>query len=571
MQHHPKICTPSSGKKFWFLPPLILLALCTALVSCSYDMPAPLRIGIDVPPNTFIINDTPQVVENDVLLLTATIEPQNSFGQQVEWSSSNKDIATVDPATGLVTGIAEGQVVITATSLEIPDLKASISLQVPGPNTILAFSIAGLEGVRPILTDNTVVFEIDFNKEGRALNVANLITTVTHNGDDISTPSGTLARVTSTIEVTENFTGGPVVYTVSGAQGEPRTYQVSVKTKLGTEFITTWNTAEINIPTNPDFTYNYNVDTNDDGFIDQTGLAENASVSFSGSGRTLRISGQFPAIFFNNGSERNKIESLTQWGTVAWESMRNAFFRCSNLEVPATDVPDLSKVTDMSGMFAFAVNANPEVRNWDTHSVTDMSVMFVEARNANPDVQNWDTRNVTNMSGMFLLAVLATPDVRNWDTGSVTNMSVMFNGAFNANPDVRNWDTRSVTSMRSMFSGTNNANPDVRKWDTRNVTDMSDMFSDAENADPDLSGWNISKVTDMENIFDRSKLSRENYEKALIRFAEHATPGNGLTLPTGIDLDDVPVSFCSPEAQEAANTLEANAWIIPPKANDCEE
>lgn len=47
--------------------------------------------------------------------LTATVTPTSAGNQTIVWSSSNNDIATVDPTTGLVTAIGKGTAVITAT------------------------------------------------------------------------------------------------------------------------------------------------------------------------------------------------------------------------------------------------------------------------------------------------------------------------------------------------------------------------------------------------------------------------------------------------------------------------
>ena len=54
----------------------------------------------------------------NTLQLEATVSPSNATNQNVTWSSSNPEIATVDEATGLVTGIALGTATIIATSVD---------------------------------------------------------------------------------------------------------------------------------------------------------------------------------------------------------------------------------------------------------------------------------------------------------------------------------------------------------------------------------------------------------------------------------------------------------------------
>ena len=201
-------------------------------------------------------------------------------------------------------------------------------------------------------------------------------------------------------------------------------------------FVTTWdNTTEIIIPTNPTLSYNYDVDWDNDGVFEDLGVTGNASKSdFATTGpHTVRIRGQFPAIRFvsalsgdSSGNIADKIVAVNQWGNIEWESMNTAFISCSNLEFPATDIPNLSRVTNMSGMFSGANIADPDVSLWDVSNVEDMSGMFSGANAADPDVRHWDVANVEDMSGMFLRANVADPDMSNWVIPNVTDMRRMF-------------------------------------------------------------------------------------------------------------------------------------------------
>jgi len=42
-----------------------------------------------------------------------------------------------------------------------------------------------------------------------------------------------------------------------------------------------------------------------------------------------------------------RLIDVTQWGTAAWRNMENGFLKCANLNITATDIPDLSRVTNM--------------------------------------------------------------------------------------------------------------------------------------------------------------------------------------------------------------------------------
>jgi surface protein len=218
----------------------------------------------------------------------------------------------------------------------------------------------------------------------------------------------------------------------------------------------------------------------------------------------------FNRIAFDNGGDKLKITDVKQWGDVAWSSFSSAFFGCSNMLTTATDIPDLSNVTDMGNMFYNASSANPDTSNWDVSNVTNMRYMFYKASSANPNTTNWDVSNVIDMGNMFRSASSANPDTTNWDVSNVIDMGAIFRDTTSANPDVSNWDVSNVTNMRYMFYKASSANPNTTNWDVSNVTNMSLMFYNASSANPDVSNWDVSGVTSMYAMFYKANLSVEN-------------------------------------------------------------
>lgn len=101
---------------------IALLAIFIFLISCDYFTIPLQALEIDGP-ETVDINQTVQ--------LTVTPVPARAK-VNVEWSSSDPDIAIVD-SDGYVTGLAEGDVVITATSVDYPNVFASIEITVTEP------------------------------------------------------------------------------------------------------------------------------------------------------------------------------------------------------------------------------------------------------------------------------------------------------------------------------------------------------------------------------------------------------------------------------------------------------
>ncbi|QAA80457.1 BspA family leucine-rich repeat surface protein [Aequorivita sp. H23M31] len=147
-------------------------------------------------------------------------------------------------------------------------------------------------------------------------------------------------------------------------------------------FVTTWKTTmpneTITIPTTGSG-YNYSVDWGDGN--SDAGKTGNASHIYATPGiYTVSISGNFPRIYFNNGGDRLKIRSIEQWGNIQWSSMNSAFAGAENLVSHATDMPDLSMVNDMYGMFAYCrkFNGDANFGNWNVSTVTNMEAMFGE-------------------------------------------------------------------------------------------------------------------------------------------------------------------------------------------------
>lgn len=64
------------------------------------------------------VKETETVEAGKKITILATVAPENASNKTVTWSSSDTTVATVDAATGEVTGVAEGTAVITATTAD---------------------------------------------------------------------------------------------------------------------------------------------------------------------------------------------------------------------------------------------------------------------------------------------------------------------------------------------------------------------------------------------------------------------------------------------------------------------
>ncbi|BAX79361.1 BspA family leucine-rich repeat surface protein [Labilibaculum antarcticum] len=253
---------------------------------------------------------------------------------------------------------------------------------------------------------------------------------------------------------------------------------------LQNEFITTWEVSagdlEISIPVcGWGFTYNYVVDWGD-GMPNSTNQTGDAKHTYAKTGvYTVKISGTFPAIYFNDRGDKDKIKTIEQWGDLIWESMNYSFSGCSNLTIrDGIEPPNLSLVKDMSWMFRDATRLDADVNEWDVSSVTNMSYMFVGATSfTGKGIDKWDVGNVNKMYEMFGSAKKFDADLSGWNPISVTDMGYMFFFAESfQGVGLNNWNVSTVSNMKYMFSAANSFIGDISNWNVSNVTQMDNMF-----------------------------------------------------------------------------------------------
>lgn len=364
-------------------------------------------------------------------------------------------------------------------------------------------------------------------------------------------------------------------------------------------YITVWKTDntgstasnQIQIPAVGDFIYTWeevgNPSNTGGGTGTGTGL-NTAPITFPGAG-IYRLfltpdpasSNPFHQIFFSGAGDCRKLLDIEQWGNIAWSSFDQAYSGTANLILTATDVPDLSNVTSMTGAFAgttslagaglinwnvshitdmgamfFRSVFNQPIGGWDVSNVTQMYFMFSENPDFNQDISGWQTGNVTNMASMFYLAPVFNQPIGTWDVSSVLDMSGMFNAAVSFNQDISGWDVSSVAAMGSMFQNATAFNRDIGGWNVSSVGDMTDMFNGATAFDQNLGAWNLQSLTSALMMLYYSGLSCTHYSNTLAGWA--ANPNT----PAGIDLLMVEPLVYGNSGQAARNLLIANGWSL---------
>jgi surface protein len=314
--------------------------------------------------------------------------------------------------------------------------------------------------------------------------------------------------VSNIASIPENFDQSAIAWTEDAA----------TRPQWGTcpgSFVTKWNVSngEIAFRINTGGTtihYDISGATNTSGSFSQASLGTVTISGLTNGSNTLRITSPITNFSLNGltNPQKQTITEVSQWGTAnewAAEGLVNAFNGCTNLDVTATDVPDLSKATSLRSLFegcSQLVNANGSIGNWNTGNVTNMNSMFRGATVFNQNIGSWNTGNVTNMSVMFLFATAFNQNIGSWNTEKVTDMSLMFRGASAFNQNISSWNTELVEDMSGMFNGASAFNQNISSWNTGKVTIMSSMFDGATAFNQDLSKWCVSNFESEPYFFD---------------------------------------------------------------------
>ncbi|UII79249.1 BspA family leucine-rich repeat surface protein [Flagellimonas sp. CMM7] len=335
-------------------------------------------------------------------------------------------------------------------------------------------------------------------------------------------------------------------------------------------FVTTWKTSNdmesIGIGVNPNLTYDYTINWGD-GTVEDIANSINPEHTYDTAGTyTVAIVGDFPQIeMFLAPNHQVKLSSIDQWGSIRWRDLNYALAGCPNMIYNATDVPDLSMVTDLSNMFRGDTSFNGDIANWDVSNITNMRGMFAGASSFNRDLDGWDVGSVTDMSEMFLLTESFNGDLSGWDLHSVLTTQGMFAQANAFNQDLSNWDVGSVILMNYMFSDANAFNQDLSNWDVSSVTHMTGMFQSAELFDRSLGAWNLNSITTMFDMFSGGAgLSPENYDATLIGWNAN------INTPDNISFGAIGINYCSNFAAAARGGLTVNkGWTITDDGQNC--
>ena len=225
----------------------------------------------------------------------------------------------------------------------------------------------------------------------------------------------------------------------------------------------------------------------------------------------------------SNGPDRLRLKDVKQWGTAQWTSMENAFQGCTNLNITASDVPNLSSTPNFIQMFAGCetLNGPANIGSWNMSNAINLDNMFEGATNFNQPIGTWNLPIATFMRFMFSEAMSFNQPIGDWNTSSVISMEGMFNEATSFNQPIGNWNTSSVTNMKWLFFGANAFNQPLNNWNTSAVTNMFEMFGYAISFNQNLGSWSLNSSVNMSEMLVEMGMDCDNYSATLIGWEEN--------------------------------------------------
>ncbi len=205
----------------------------------------------------------------------------------------------------------------------------------------------------------------------------------------------------------------------------------------------------------------------------------------------IKISGNYHGCEYygGNGNDAYKIKEIVQWGTdTVWFRMWQAFRHARNMDITATDAPNLTQCTDLGYCFKYVGN---------------------NMVNANESILTWDTSNIKVFNGTFHGATGISIDIPgSWDFSIAEDIDYMFNAAWSMDQDIGQMNfTNKLKSFNSFMADNSNTgwkmtSYDLSSWDTTGINQFRDWsgesapLSDANKMplSPGMDQWDLSNL-----------------------------------------------------------------------------
>ena len=126
--------------------------------------------------------------------------------------------------------------------------------------------------------------------------------------------------------------------------------------------------------------------------------------------------------------DSNLIQKDIIYHPKTWKELKTCIKEQLKLQGPDANlnIIDVSKITDMHGLFVNLDIRNIDISKWDVSKVEDMHNMFDECMSFNSDLSKWDVSKINDMSFMFYKCTSFNSDLSKWDVSKVEYMDDTF-------------------------------------------------------------------------------------------------------------------------------------------------
>lgn len=234
-------------------------------------------------------------------------------------------------------------------------------------------------------------------------------------------------------------------------------------------------------------------------------------------------------------TDRYSLKEIKQWGSIVWRAdMAFAFKDCNNLELTATDKPDLSGVTVLAGLFqnCTSLKGNSSITTWDMQKAFNIGLMFGGATQFNQPL-NWNVKNVRHARSVFEGATNFNQSLASWELNELVDMYGIFNDA--------GIDCSNYANMLQTWASNINTTPKERTVGAKgiryNITGKQYRDIITKPVSQGGLGWTI-----MEDIYDSSCTTRVQSledENILVKISENIIAVSNLMESEKVVLYDV--------------------------------
>ena len=174
---------------------------------------------------------------------------------------------------------------------------------------------------------------------------------------------------------------------------------------------------------------------------------------------------------------------------------------------------DLSRVTNMSGMFASSKYESVNLSNSNASSVTDIKYMFQSCIIDNLNLDNFKIDKLKEVVSVFYeFSTNSSVNLNNWNVSGVTSLEdTFYHGTF-GELHVEDWNVSNVTNMHETFGYTGAKELILNKWNTSKVHTVYNLFQYSNIDKIDISNW---KLNDLETSYSLYQLFYRSTVKEL--------------------------------------------------------